>query len=133
MIELVPGAVHVWSLRVDRDRHTALPMYGLLDQAERERANRFRFERDAVRFVLTRAHLRLILASALGVDAAAVEFRHEAAGKPRLKGEGGPWFNVSHSGAFALLAIAKSAKLNAFRNRNGSRRFSAAGPAKKRT
>jgi 4'-phosphopantetheinyl transferase len=106
MIALAPGAVHVWRLRVDRDRRTALPMLGLLDQAERERANRFRFERDAVCFVLTRAHLRLILASALGLDAAAVQFRHEAAGKPRLKGEGGPWFNVSHSGAFALLAMA---------------------------
>lgn len=106
MIELVSGAVHVWRLRVDRDRRTALPMYGLLDQTERERANRFRFERDAVCFVLTRAHLRRILASALGVAAAAVQFRHEAAGKLRLKGEGGPWFNVSHSGAFALLAMA---------------------------
>jgi 4'-phosphopantetheinyl transferase len=106
MIVLAPGAVHVWRLRVDRDWRTALPMYGLLDQTERERANRFRFERDAVCFVLTRAHLRRILASTLGVAAAAIQFRHEAAGKPRLMGDGGPWFNVSHSGAFALLAIA---------------------------
>jgi 4'-phosphopantetheinyl transferase len=106
MIEFAPGTLHVWRLRVDRDRRTALLMYGLLDRTERERANRFRFERDAVCFVLTRAHLRLILASALGVDAAAVQFCHEAAGKPRLKGEGGPWFNVSHSGAFAVLAVA---------------------------
>jgi 4'-phosphopantetheinyl transferase len=101
-----PGEVHVWRLRVDRDLRAALRMRGLLDQSERDRAGRFRFERDAICFILTRAHLRLIVASALGTDAAAVRFRHGAAGKPLLDGEGGPWFNVSHSGAFAVLAIA---------------------------
>ena len=101
-----PGEVHVWRLRVDRDLPAALRMRPLLDQAERERASRFRFQRDAICFILTRAHLRLILASALGVDAAVVRFRLGAAGKPLLEGHGGPWFNVSHSGTFALLAIA---------------------------
>lgn len=101
-----PGEVHVWRLRVDRNLSAALRMRPLLDQAERERANRFRFERDAICFILTRAHLRLILAGALGADAAAIRFRHGAAGKPLLDGQGGPWFNVSHSGAFAVLAIA---------------------------
>jgi len=101
-----PGQVHVWRLRVDRGLPAALRMRALLDQSERERASRFRFERDAISFILTRAHLRLLLAGALGVDAAAIRFRHGAAGKPLLDAEGGPWFNVSHSGAFAVLALA---------------------------
>jgi len=104
-------AQQVWCLHVDRDFGAALPFYALLDQTERRRADRFRFERDAVRFILTRAHLRLILASALSIDAADVRFIHEATGKPRIEGEGGPWFNVSHSGGIALIAIASDRRV----------------------
>jgi len=107
----MPGAIHVWCLHVDRAFGASLPFYALLDQTERRRADRFRFERDAVCFILTRAHLRLILASALSIDAAAVRFIHEAAGKPRIEGEGGPWFNVSHSGGIALIAVASDRRV----------------------
>ncbi|TSA39632.1 4'-phosphopantetheinyl transferase superfamily protein [archaeon] len=106
-----PGAVYVWCLHVDRDFGMVLPFYALLDQAERRRADRFRFECDAVCFILTRAHLRLILASALSIDAAAVRFTHQTTGKPRIEGEGGPWFNVSHSGGIALMAIASDRRV----------------------
>ena len=108
---LVPGAVWVWCLHVDLDFGSALPFYALLDQTERRRADRFRCQRDAVGFILTRAHLRLILASALNIDAAAVHFSYEAAGKPHLEGESGPWFNVSHSGGMALIAIASDRRV----------------------
>lgn len=106
-----PGAVYVWCLHVDRDFGTVFPFYALLDQTERRRADRFHFERDAVCYILTRAHLRLILASALGIDAASVRFAYGTTGKPRIEGEGGPWFNVSHSGGIALMSFSSDRRV----------------------
>src|SRR2546423_14934409 len=39
----------------------------LLSDAERHRARRFAFDRDATRFIVARAHLRQLLAARLGV------------------------------------------------------------------
>jgi len=105
------GELHVWRLRVDRGAAAALPVRDLLSAAERERAARFHLERDAVCFTLCRARLRLLLGRAIGVDAAAVRFEYGAAGQPLLAGGSGPCFSVSHSGAFALIAISAGGRV----------------------
>src|SRR3989449_1795260 len=56
----------------------------LLSDAERHRARRFAFDRDASRFIVARARLRQLLAARLGVRAQAVEFEYGAYGKPVL-------------------------------------------------
>jgi len=102
--ELGPGDVHVWRLRVD-DPAAARSLRGLLSPDERERADRFRFERDAACFTLARAHLRQLLGRVVGVPATGIRFCYGAAGKPSLEREGAPSFSVSHSGEFALIAL----------------------------
>jgi len=102
--ELCRGDAHVWRLRVD-DPASARPRRDLLSLDERERADRFRFERDAACFTIARAHLRQFLGRAVGVPATAIRFRYGVAGKPSLEREGAPSFSVSHSGAFALIAL----------------------------
>lgn len=80
----------------------------LLDDGERARAARFRFEADRDRFIAAHVGMRMLLGKALGVAPATLQFATGAAGKPRLAGPeaaSGIHFNLAHSGAHALLAI----------------------------
>lgn len=103
MPPLAADAVHVW--RADLDRLSSFPL--VLSAAERERAARFRFERDRARFAACRALLRRLLGSYADLDPAEVAFGYGAHGKPYLEQDAGIRFNVSHSHGVALLAFAR--------------------------
>ncbi len=91
--------VHYFSLDVDAARLSELN--GLLSWEERERAARFRFNRDRNRFTACRGTLRELLGAS-----AAVRFVYGAFGKPRLE-DSEIRFNVSHSRGMAMIAIAR--------------------------
>jgi 4'-phosphopantetheinyl transferase len=91
--------VHCFSLDVDAARLRELN--GFLSWEERERATRFRFDRDRNRFVTCRGILRELL----GVKARE-NFVYGAYGKPRLA-DSEIRFNVSHSHDVAMIAIAR--------------------------
>ncbi len=76
-----------------------------LDGAERERAARFHFERDAYRYRASHSALRHLLAQRTGVPAPALRFSAGSHDKPRLDLPGAPAFNMSHSGRWALIGI----------------------------
>jgi 4'-phosphopantetheinyl transferase len=97
--------VHVWSAELDGD--AALP--AVLSEDERERARRFRLDRDRNRFAVCRGWLRVLLSRYTQLDPAAIRFGYGAQGKPYV--EGGPHFNVSHSGGVALLAFCAGAEV----------------------
>jgi 4'-phosphopantetheinyl transferase len=97
--------VEVWRIQisaepVDRWREFLLP-------DEVARADRFVFPADRNRFTVTRGVLRSLLQPHLPVGARPVEFVFNQWGKPEIPG-GGPRFNVTHSGDFALIAIAQA-------------------------
>jgi 4'-phosphopantetheinyl transferase len=78
----------------------------LLDDAERDRAARFRTERDRVWFVSHRALVRRVLARYLGIAPAAVRIRLGSHGKPEI-GPASPFsFNASRSGGLSVVAVA---------------------------
>lgn len=103
-------AVDVYWTDLDLGNGSAADLLNLLDQSERARANYFRFERDRDRFILRRGLLRTLLASHLGCDPAALQFSHNAFGKPALLGSD-LRFNASHSHGVALYAVARGAEL----------------------
>jgi len=109
--DLLPGAVHLWQLRLDASPAEVTANYSLLSAEEKERAERFRVERPRTAFVLTRGTLRLMLAHYLGGEARDVQFRYEAHGKPFLRGNDKVFFNVSHTDGLALLAFARARRL----------------------
>ena len=99
--------VHVWD--VDLDAPDAWPC--CLDEAERRRAQRFHFERDRRRWVAARTALRQILSRYVGIGPDRLQFLTTDQGKPNLPPEcdgGGIRFNLSHSGAMALIAVARA-------------------------
>ncbi len=76
-----------------------------LSPDELARAARYRVEPARVAFVAARAALRRILGERLGVAPAEVPLTVGSHGRPEMPG-GQISFNVSHSGAIALIAVA---------------------------
>ncbi len=95
--------VHVW--RVDLDGVPEGAVASSLSADERERAGRFRFERDRRRFVVARGVLRRLLGRYLDREPARVRFGYGPRGKPFVAAGGGLRFNLSHSAGLALLAF----------------------------
>ncbi len=78
-----------------------------LGAEERQRAERFRFERDHATYVLAHAVWRLALAGWLDRDARAVPLLHAPSGQPLLPGTG--WAtSLSHSGTQVAIAAARA-------------------------
>jgi len=81
----------------------------LLSGVERQRANRFAFDRDRHRFIVARALLRRLLGARLGTRPEAVELVYGPHGKPALAPRHAPAdlrFNLSHSEDLAAYAFA---------------------------
>lgn len=110
----VPACIRVWRLALHLDKPPPARDWALLAPAEVERALRLRQPADRVRAVCTRAALRRLLGERLGVAASLVPLETGSHGRPHLATEAGggrspegpvPDFNVSHSGACALIAL----------------------------
>jgi 4'-phosphopantetheinyl transferase len=77
----------------------------ILNDEERARADRFRFEKHTRRFTVARAFLRTILGEVTDRAPAAVEITLSPYGKPLVEGVE---FNLSHSSELAVVAVAES-------------------------
>ncbi len=102
------GEIHVWSIHIA----AWLPLLGTLGESlnpgERERAARFRFERDLHRFTLCRGLLRTLLGNYLSLDPEEIALQLGPKDKPELAAEIAPHleFNLSHSDQAALFVFA---------------------------
>ncbi|WP_051377943.1 4'-phosphopantetheinyl transferase family protein [Derxia gummosa] len=108
-------------------RLLASPDWALLNEAEHARLLRLRQPADRLRFLVARAALRRLLGERLGCDPRAIGFVTGAHGKPALHpatlsgagavalppsgASGGLHFNVSHSGARALVALSTAGEV----------------------
>lgn len=107
---LPANAIHIWAARSDAECQSEPGALAILGATERERADRFRFDRDRGRFVSSHVFLRRILGAYLGIGAEAVEFDYGAQGKPVLRdgcGLSGLHFSLAHSEELTLIAIAR--------------------------
>jgi 4'-phosphopantetheinyl transferase len=108
--ELAAAEVHVWRIHLIAHEGVIHRCRDLLSADELQRADRFYFERDRNRFILARAAMRKILSRYVKAAPQALVFSYGAKGKPSLSSgfaESGIQFNLSHSGDFALLAVAR--------------------------
>ena len=93
--------------RLDPGPEETRSLQALLSDAERQRAERFRFARHRRRFIVARARLREFLAARLGVRPERVELAYGENGKPRLADEA-LRFNVSHCDDVAVFAFSST-------------------------
>jgi len=80
-------------------------LQALLSQDERDRADRFVFDRDRHAYMAARSALRTLLGQYLGCPPHQVAFAYGPHGKPFLSGQSRLRFNLSHSGSMALCAF----------------------------
>src|SRR5258706_10807838 len=105
---LLQGEIRVWHVNLDQVAPSIGRLVGQLSEDEVARAARFHFQRDAIRFVASRAALRTGLAECLGVAPRSLRLRYGAHGKPELAApfdRAGLQFNLSHSESLGLYAV----------------------------
>jgi 4'-phosphopantetheinyl transferase len=95
-------AIDLWTIPLTRECPTHL------SEDEVARANRFRFDEDRIRWIRARSSLRVILSKYEGGDPAGLVFRYGKHGKPALLLVTDVEFNLSHSGDWAMVAVARS-------------------------
>jgi 4'-phosphopantetheinyl transferase len=111
-LALPDDEVHLWRVDLTAVAGEEERWQQILSSDERARAARFHFSADRRSFTATRAILRTILASYVGSDPAGLSFRYSEKHKPSLNLSGNKIeFNVSHSGATALLGFARGREL----------------------
>lgn len=111
--ELAAHQVHIWRTGLDVTDDMLESYRQLLSSDERERAQRFVFERDRRRYSVARAVLRHLLAAYLQVAAGDLVFTYEKHGKPVLA-----WphnatiaFNLSHSNEWAVYGFTQHGRI----------------------
>lgn len=102
--------VLVFDTALRRDPAELAAWEGWLDDDERRRLSRLRFESDRHVFLVSHALLRGALGRAVGADARELRFVRGEHGKPALDPDWlgsreAPAFNLSHSGTFGAVAI----------------------------
>ncbi len=115
-LDLGPDDLHLWLVDLLGSEAEIEQVEQVLAPNEIDCARRFHFERDARRFVLAHGALRSILARYLGLRPADVVFHANAYGKPFLSPNPRAslpdlTFNLSHSGEFALVALARGRRV----------------------
>jgi 4'-phosphopantetheinyl transferase len=113
-LALVSNEVHVWLVRADHATLCMVCCENLLGTAERERAARFKFEKDRRLYTVAHAALRSVLADYLILTPADLQFETGPRGKPRLAPtfrNDSLEFNLSHSSEVALIAVTRKREI----------------------
>ena len=111
--KLAEGEVHLWRIPLEGSPAQLEHARNLLNEEEKRRADRFHFQRDRDRFIMSHGALRRILASYLRRSPEKLQFLENASGKPSLADPKASWlqFNLSHSHDLCLLAVAQGMEL----------------------
>ena len=109
---ILPQTVHLWRVFLP-DLWDKVPEYLIyLNDEERQRAERFKFDHHRYRYVLARAILRQILSLYTEVPATDICFTQGVHGKPYLKHDSSALqFNLSHSHDMAVYAFTKGCEI----------------------
>jgi 4'-phosphopantetheinyl transferase len=103
--------IHVWGWNLCIDDRKVRTLRTELSTEEIDRAERFVFERDRVRFIVSHARVRQLLARYVGSAPGSLRFHANKYGKPELMGESPLRFNLTHSGDVGILAVASDIEL----------------------
>ena len=106
------GVARIWHWPLDVSALEVADLKKVLSPDEMERAERYRFDQHRNEFILTRAVLRIVLASYTAQSPESLSFDYSAQGKPALK-NGLPdlRFNVSHTEGLAVLALVREREI----------------------
>ncbi len=110
-LPLIRDEVHLWIVNLQRSSLQIAGCFSLLNDAEKNQAQRFVFEKDRNRFTVAHAILRLILGQYLEEPPETLEFTTGPMGKPALPHNSPLRFNLSHSHHLILYAFSLAREL----------------------
>lgn len=103
---LTDGEIHVWRIDLNQESSGVSAFFEMLSPDEKQKAEKYRFEKDRNHFAAARGSLRKILGVYLGVSPDQICFSYNRFGKPFLDAKNHQIrFNVSHSRGVALFAV----------------------------
>lgn len=108
---LPANEVHVWHTDLAVSERQFEELFRLLDNAERDRAARFKVEGPRSQYVISRAFLRIVLGRYLQVEPERIRLRLAEHGKPELEGGSDLRFNVSHTEGAAVIALTQAGQV----------------------
>ena len=109
-LNLLDGAVHVWLGSLDLPGDTLSLLGKLLSAEESDRAGRFRYPADQMKYIAAHGILHILLGWYLELPAAKINLSQNEFGKPTLENIK---FNLSHSRDLALYAFAENREIGA--------------------
>ena len=110
-LSLESNQVDVWRVSLNDLLDTVQQAEASLSAEESQRAARFRFDEDRHRFTISHIALRDILSRYLHIEPEKIDFSVGEIGKPAVISNLKLDFNLSHSGDFALIGIARERKV----------------------
>ena len=113
-MRLPTDEVHVWRADLDLEASLVQKLSQTLSGLERERGDRFHFDKDRNRFIVGRGILRAILGRYLRVDPQTLRFHYSSYGKPALVPDHDMEainFNLSHANGLALYAFTSQRRI----------------------
>lgn len=106
---LARRGVALWQVGLDTADPDMAP--SMLGPRELQRWQALRCPRAAAAYLRLRASLRRLLLRHGGIDIAGRSLAYGPHGKPSLPAGGPPWFNLSHSGGQACIALSTQAEI----------------------
>lgn len=100
--------IHIWKTHLEQSAIDFKESFDILNEEEKIKAQRFRFEKHQQRFTIARSSLRRILSLYLWISHQKIDFQYNAYGKPQLLDNINKinlQFNVSHSENIAIYGI----------------------------
>ncbi|MEM7051160.1 MAG: 4'-phosphopantetheinyl transferase superfamily protein [Acidobacteriota bacterium] len=97
--------IHLWRVPLDPPAEKVAACRDLLSQDERQRADRFHFDRHRRRFTVGRGVLRRLLGQYLDRAPRDIRFSYGPKDKPAAEDSGTLSFNLSNSHELALIAV----------------------------
>ena len=98
----------VWYVDINNHKNQIPYYWGILNTKERERVNKFYFEKDKNCYIIARGILRTLLAKYLNLNPSKIKFQYTEKGKPFLKHSSNIKFNISHSKNTIVLGFLKN-------------------------
>ncbi len=104
-LEVDPG-LKLYKIELSRFQESVSGLTEFLSPIEKNRADRYHFSNDKNRFIVCRTVLKFLLAEQMGLDVNEIVLDTYSNNKPCLPSRPSVFFNVTHAGDYALIAIA---------------------------
>ena len=96
-----------FKIELSKFQESVSSLIEFLSPFEKNRANRYHFSKDKNRFIICRAVLKFLLAKQTGLDINKIVLDKHSNKKPYLPSHPSVFFNLTHAGEYAIIAIAR--------------------------